>query len=221
MDLLRHVEANEFSYGCTFCKKIYTSHAHRLRHHQKHHPNQPRPKKYHNATYAHDAASTTLHSTTNEIQHLRRRQKSRTPKSSPPFVPIPIVPAPIVPQDDAAAHWSSGFVDWLVNPNVRTPQPLQNDGDIDFLITQVSPSIPPLPTLSFADYIEIDDTDDIVTSATTPSPSLPPLPTLSFADYIDLDDTDDITTSATPSLARTILLQTPPSSPVMNYDLDN
>ena len=76
MDLLRHVEANEFSYGCTFCKKIYTSHAHRLCYHQKYHPNQPRPNKDHNVTYAHDAASMTLHSTTDENQHLRRRQKS-------------------------------------------------------------------------------------------------------------------------------------------------
>ena len=173
----------------TFCTRIYTSQAHRLRHHRKCHPNQPRPKKDDNVTYAHDA-STTLHSTTDEIQYLRRRQKSRTLQSSPPFVPIPIVPAPITPQDDAAAHWSSGFVDWLVDPNVPTPQPLQNNGDIDFVITQVSPSLPLLPTLS-------------------------------FADYINLDDTDDITTSATPSLPRTILLQTPPSSPVMNYDLDN
>ena len=189
-DLLRQIEVNEFSYGCTFCKKIYTSHAHSLCHHQKYHPNQPRPKKDYNVNYAHDAASTTLHSTTDEIQYLRRRQKSRTLQSSPPFVPIPIVAAPIAPQDDAAAYWSSGFVDWLVDPNVPTLQPLQNNSDIDFLITQVSPSLPPLPTLS-------------------------------FTDYIDLDDTDDITTSATPSLPRTMLLQTPPSSPVMNYDLDN
>ena len=132
--LLRHVDAFEFSYGCMFCVRIYISQAHRLRHHRKCHPDHPEPNKDDNVA---DNASTMLHSTTDEIecQRLRqkrlqkRRQKSRTSHSSPLFVPIPIVPAPITLQDNAAAHWSSDVVDWLVNPNVPTPQPLQNNDD--------------------------------------------------------------------------------------------
>ena len=188
----RHVTAKEFTFGCTLCPSSFTSYDHRVRHYRNLHADHDPPKSDEKVT-PNPLFSSNEHFSTKEILGLRVRAKRSRKKINQQQTPISSSPA----------------------------QPLQNDGDIDFLITQVSPSIPPLPTLSFADYIEIDDTDDIVTSATTPSPSLPPLPTLSFADYIDLDDTDDITTSATPSLARTILLQTPPSSPVMNYDLDN
>ena len=188
--LLRHVSAHEFSYSCTFCSSVYTSHAHRIRHYRVQHPSEPLPRKTVNV---HSNGASNEHCTSSQIQCLRVRQQSRKRRErSPPPTVLNTHPQPLnwhfYRQDDAVAH-SSGFIDWVINPNIPTPQPLQNDCDIDFLITQASP------------------------------PSLPDPPTLSFSDLlVDTDTDDDIATLVTPSLPYTshsTILQTPPSSPVM------
>ena len=98
--LLRHVSAHEFSYSCTFCSSVYTSHAHRIRHYRVQHPSEPLPRKTVNV---HSNGASNEHCTSSQIQCLRVRQQSRKRREPSPIIASPRPNILMTPQPQSLA----------------------------------------------------------------------------------------------------------------------